>query len=250
MNTSTKNQSNDALHATLPTRRLRTVLVGALTSAALLGACTSSSAPNTTTDTASVATDALLATTDPSSVATDPGADGLVDTAAGGPADSVATTTVAAGNATPAGGAVLPVPSNPITNVATAQTLKIDSVLVENNLDANGKAASDHLEIALSNSGSIDSKGIEVFYVFTDPTTGTTENYYTRLPDDFTVPAGGKRVVHFDDTGVPDHFPVNKFSLYYTSSNALDVSVTVSAKDAAVQTFDLKKDAGGAEAAD
>ena len=89
-----------------------------------------------------------------------------------------------------------------------------------------------------------------MFYTFTDSTAGTTENYYSKLPAEFTVSTGGKRIVHFDDTGAPDHFPVNKFSLYYVSTNAMDVSVTVSAKDAAVQKFDLKKDAGGAEAAD
>ena len=40
---------------------------------------------------------------------------------------------------------------------------------------------------------------------------------------------------------------MNKFSLYYTSKAALDVSVTVSATDAAVQTVTVKKDPGGAE---
>jgi hypothetical protein len=166
------------------------------------------------------------------------------------PADAASVSASAAPDSTAPDSAVLPVPSNPITNTATAQTLKIDSVLVENNLDATGKAASDHLEVALSNTGTTDLGGIELFYTFTDPTTATTEHYYTKLPADFTVPAGGKRIVHFDDTGAPDHFAVNKFSLYYTNTNAMDVSVTVSAKDAAVQKFDLKKDAGGAEAAD
>jgi hypothetical protein len=142
------------------------------------------------------------------------------------------------------------VDANPINNTSTVQSLKIDSVLVENNVDASGATADDHLEIALSNTGATDLGGVEVFYTFTDPTTAVAENYYTKLPSDFTVPAGGKRIVHFDDSGAPDHFPVNKFSLYYTNTNAMDVNVVVSAKGAAVQTATIQKDAGGAEAAD
>ena len=57
----------------------------------------------------------------------------------------------------------------------------------------------------------------------------------------------GTRIAHFDNTGATDHFPVNKFSLYSTSKNAMDVTVIVSAEGAAVQTATVKKDAGGAE---
>ena len=57
-------------------------------------------------------------------------------------------------------------------------------------------------------------------------------------------------MIHFDNTGAPDHFAVNDFSLYATSANALDVTVEVSAADAAVQTASVQKDAGGAETAD
>ena len=45
-------------------------------------------------------------------------------------------------------------------------------------------------------------------------------------------------------------FPVNEFSLYSTDTNALNVTVTVSAADAAIQTITVKKDAGGPETAD
>lgn len=148
-------------------------------------------------------------------------------------------------------GAVLPVTSNPITNTATADGLHIDNVLVENNVDpTTGKDASDHLEIALSNTSTNTLGGIEIFYTFADPKTGVTENYYTALPADFTIPAGGTRTVHFDDTGATDHFPVNKFSLYYTDTNALDVTVTASAQGVKVQTATITKDEGGAEVAD
>jgi len=148
------------------------------------------------------------------------------------------------------GSQVLPVQSNPIKNDATAKTLTIDSVLVENNVNADGSAADDHLEIALSNTGTKTLTGFEVFYTFTDPTANTSESYYAKLPQSFTIPAGETRVAHFDNSGEPDHFPTNKYSLYATSKNALDVSVTVSATGAAVQTTTVKKDPGGDEQAD
>lgn len=154
-------------------------------------------------------------------------------------------TTVAAGN-----GPVLPVTSNPIDNTATAQDLKIDSVLVENNVDASGAAADDHLEIAVTNTGSAELGGFEVFYTFADPTAGTSDSYYTKLPDTFTVAAGASRTIHFDNTGAPDHFPVNEFSIYATSLDALDVTVEVSAHGAAPQTATVQKDAGGEETSD
>ena len=171
-------------------------------------------------------------------------------TGCGGTSSSPAATQGAASPTSSAGGPVLPVADNPITNTSTVQALKIDSVLVENNVDSTGKTASDHVEIALTNTGAAELTAFEVFYSFTDPTTNVTENYYAKLPADFTIPAGGPRTAHFDNTGAPDHFPVNEFSLYYTDTNALNVTVTVSATDAAIQTTTVQKDAGGAEAAD
>jgi len=146
---------------------------------------------------------------------------------------------------------ILPVTDNPITNDSTVDTLSIDSVLVENNEDpATGTAVDDHLEIALTNTGAQTLSNFEVFYTFGDPTTDTTESYYLQLPDTFTIAAGATRVAHFDDTGAADHFPVNKYSLYATSTNALDVTVVVSAEGAAVQTTTVQKDAAGPEEAD
>lgn len=154
------------------------------------------------------------------------------------------------GASTTSAGQVLPVSENPITNTATAETLAIDSVLVENNEDASGTVVDDHLEIALDNSGTVPLTTVEVYYTFNDPKTSETESYYLALPSDFTIPAGGTRVAHFDNTGAADHFPVNEFSLYSTDTNALDVSVVVSADGAAPVTAEVKKDAGGAETAD
>jgi hypothetical protein len=171
---------------------------------------------------------------------------------AGSTTTAAGTATTAAGTATTAaaGGPILPVTSNPITNTATAQDLRIDSVLVENNVDASGAGVADHLEIAVTNTGSTELSGFEVYYTFTDPTAGTSDSYYTKLPDTFTIPAGGSRIIHFDNTGQPDHFPVNEFSIYATSLNALDVTVEVSAQGAAPQTATVQKDAGGEETSD
>lgn len=164
---------------------------------------------------------------------------------------STATTAATAGaGAGSSASVVLPTTDNPINNTATAEGLKIDSVLVENNVDAAGKDTSDHLEILVSNTGAAELSGFEVFYTFTETTTGTAESYYTQLPDTFTVPAGGQRIIHFDNTGSVDHFPVNDFSLYATSAEALDVTVTVSAAGSAPKTMTVQKDAGGEEASD
>jgi len=148
------------------------------------------------------------------------------------------------------GGRILPVTSDPITNTATAQSLSIDSVLVENNVDSAGATTDDHLEIALSNTGTTELGGFEVYYTFDDPTAAISESYYAKLPDAFTIAAGSSRIAHFDNSGALDHFAVNDFSLYKTSANALDVTVGVSATDAAPQAASVMKDAGGAETAD
>lgn len=147
-------------------------------------------------------------------------------------------------------GQVLPVSTNPITNTATAKTLSITQLVVENNVDSAGKAAPDHVEIQLKNAGSTALTGFEVYYTETDATTKASESYFTKLPASFSIPAGGSRTIHFDNSGATDHFPVNKFDLYHTSKNALDIAVEVSATGAAPVTRTVHKAAGGAETAD
>lgn len=202
-----------------PRRRLAAATLAAMTlagSAGLLAACGGS---NTATTAAPTATTA-------------------VDNTNGGSSDQAPTDQV------------LPVDANPITNTATTQAFTIDGVLVENNEDGDGNAVDDHLEITVTNTSSADLAGFEVFYTYDDPTDGLTESYYTQLPANFTVAAGETRVIHFDNTGAPDHFAVNAYSLYYTDTNALDVTIEVSATNAAPQTATVQKDAGGAEVPD
>ncbi len=88
---------------------------------------------------------------------------------------------------------------------------------------------------------------IEIYYKITDRMRGVSEGYYTKL-DRFTIAPGATRVAHFDQTGAKDHYPVNKYSLYYTDKNALVVNITASSPTVKIATFTVKKDAGGAEA--
>ena len=148
----------------------------------------------------------------------------------------------------PGGGQVLPVAKNPISNSSTAAGLTITKVLVENNVSAEtGKAVDDHLEIALKNTNTKPLGKIAIFYTITDKATGTTEGYYTKL-NGLTIEPGKTRIIHFDTTGKTDHYPVNKYSLYYTDKNKLRIDVTVSSPTVKVATFTVNKDAGGAEA--
>jgi hypothetical protein len=162
-------------------------------------------------------------------------------------APSMQTESGSASTPAPSEGPVLPVASNPISNTSTEPGLKIEKVLVEDNVNpATGKDAPDHLEIALRNESDNEMSEFEVYYQITDLTTDAKEGYYSKL-EGFTIPAGGERVVHFDETGEPDHYLDNKFSLYHLSRNAMQFDVTVSATGFAPQTASVKKDAGGDE---
>lgn len=165
------------------------------------------------------------------------------------PASAAPASTRSAAGGVGAGG-VLPVKTNPISNPATAQTLSITKLVVENNVNASGKVAPDHIEVHLSNTGPTALGGFEVYYTETDTVTNASESYYTRLPASFTIPAGVSRAIHFDNSGAPGHFPVNRFDLYHTSKNALQITVEVSANSAAPVTAAVQKSAGGAETAD
>ncbi|MDX6396621.1 MAG: hypothetical protein QOJ43_29 [Gaiellaceae bacterium] len=146
-----------------------------------------------------------------------------------------------------AAGSVLPVAKNPISNPSTAAGLTITKTLVENTVapDTNAVVA-DHLEIALANTSAKPLDQIEIYYSIADRKKGVSEGYYTKL-DGFTIAPGATRVVHFDPTGAKDHYPVNKYSLYYTDKNALVVDVMASAPGVQPATATVKKDAGGPE---
>ncbi|MEZ5079374.1 MAG: hypothetical protein R2878_01665 [Thermoleophilia bacterium] len=170
------------------------------------------------------------------------GAGATTATGSGGSAPAAAATSPAAG------ARVLPVAKNPIVNTSSAPGLEIAKVLVENNVSAQtGKTVSDHLEVSLKNTTTKPLSGLELYYTISDPQTGASEGYFTRLTG-LVIDPGATKTVNFDDTAGADHYPVNKYSLYYTDKNALVVDVTASAPGLKVATFTVKKDAGGAEA--
>jgi hypothetical protein len=135
---------------------------------------------------------------------------------------------------------------NPITETGTTQGFAIGSVLVENNIDAQGADAPDHLELSVTNTTSSDITNFDVYYTITDSTTGQSQSYYRTLPG-FTLQAGETKALHFDNTGQPDHYSVNPNSLYYTDQNALTLEVTLHAAGFAPQTVTVNKDPGGTE---
>lgn len=135
---------------------------------------------------------------------------------------------------------------NPIQETDTQAGLKINSILVENNVNPTGGAAPDHLELQVSNTGTTDLANFEVYYTIKDLTTNDSQAYYRTLPD-FTLSAGQTKTLHFDNTGQPDHFSANPNSMYYTDPNQLQVDVTLHAAGFAPQTASVKKDASDAE---
>ena len=147
-----------------------------------------------------------------------------------------------------AGARVLPVAKNPIVNTSSAPGLVVTKVLVENNVSAQtGKTVSDHLEVSLKNTSAKPLDRLELYYKISDPKTGASEGYFTKLTG-LVIDPGATRTVNFDDTVAADHYPVNKYSLFYTDKNALVIDVTASAPGVKAATFTVKKDAGGAEA--
>ncbi len=135
---------------------------------------------------------------------------------------------------------------NPIKENGTQTDFKIDSILVENNVDATGGGAPDHLELHVTNTGATDLTNFDVYYTITDLTTQESQATYRTLSG-FSLKAGETKALHFDNTGAPDHFSINPNSLYYTNQNQLQVDVTLHAAGFAPQTASVKKDAGDAE---
>lgn len=138
---------------------------------------------------------------------------------------------------------------NPIQESSTTVGFKIDSGIVENNVDAAGKPAPDHLELKVTNTGSSDLSDFDVYYTIKDLVTNDVQSYYRTLPG-FTLKAGETAALHFDNSGQPGHFSVNPNSMYVTSQNKRVFEVTLHAKGFAPQTVKINKDAGGAETAD
>lgn len=140
--------------------------------------------------------------------------------------------------------------ANPLDMTGAPAPFAIKEALVENNYDyAAKKDATDHLELLVTNSGSMDLSGFSIYYSMTDADTGKVEGTFRKL-DGFSVPAGGEARIHFDDGAVAGHFRANPNSIYLTSQAAKAVSVVLKADGFAPVSVDVAKDKGGAEAAD
>lgn len=130
-----------------------------------------------------------------------------------------------------------------------SQGFKI-SAIVENNVDpATGQAAPDHLEITLTNTINKDISNFTVYYSITDLKTNQKEEYSLNL-DNFVLKTGETRIIHIDGENKADHYPVNKYSLYYLSQDQLKFVVDINSQGYKGQETTVNKNAGGAEQPD
>lgn len=137
---------------------------------------------------------------------------------------------------------------DPIKETSVAKGFKIDSVIAENNVDAAGAAAADHLEITVTNtSGSDITNGWDLYYSLTDTVTNVVQSFYMPLPG-FAVKAGQTVHLHVDTSGQPGHFAADPNSAFYKGQNKLAIAVELHATGFAPESATTKKDAAGAEA--
>ncbi|MDW5317578.1 hypothetical protein [Rhizobium sp. PL01] len=146
--------------------------------------------------------------------------------------------------------------SNPIVQTGSPATIRIVSAKVEDNFDPSTKKdVSDHLEIAISNDGKADLKGLKMYLTLTDDTNAKMESIYRDLSG-FTIAAGQTTALHFDLEGVADwaaaqtHFRANENSMLYTTPSPKTLQLQIAANGEAPVSITFKKDAGGAELAD
>ncbi len=139
--------------------------------------------------------------------------------------------------------------TNVIKNTSTVSGLKIESGLVENNIDKDGKTVDDHLELVLKNNSSKDMNNFEAYYTVTDLVDSKKEGYYKILTG-LTLKAGEIKTIHFDSNVGENHFGVNKDGLYFTGKNKMRFDVQISTPNFMIATIQIAKDAGGAELKD
>ena len=135
---------------------------------------------------------------------------------------------------------------NQIKNTATAQGIKISSIIVENNTGVAGTAVSDHLQFTIQNLTGKMLSNFEAYYTVTDVASGKIEGYYKQLTG-FTLPPHGSGTVHFDGQSAPGHYGVNMHGVYGTTVDTLKFHVEVSTPNYAPVHADATKAPGGAE---
>ena len=145
---------------------------------------------------------------------------------------------------------VVPVTANPIHNTSTQPGLSISNAMVENNTDpATGNAVADRLQFSIKNSSSQTMTNLEVYYTMTDATTNKSESYYQKLTGISLAP-GQSTYVFFDNGSGVGHYPENKYSIYRTSTNAVNFTIEVSAPGFQPATAQAHKSPGAGDAKD
>jgi len=135
---------------------------------------------------------------------------------------------------------------NPIQESSTTTGFTIKSILAENNVDAHGSPAPDHLELKIANNTQKDIGNFDIYYTFTDAGGGQAEGYYRTLPG-FTLKSGDSKSLHLDNSGQPDHYSWNPYSLFFHNPNKMDIDVVLHAQGYAPQSASVSKDPIGAE---
>lgn len=134
--------------------------------------------------------------------------------------------------------------SIPADNSTAKMNVTVADARVEDNYRAD-----DHLEITLVNRGSSTVSFTGCYITITDKKSGETERYFVDLGG-YSIGAGKKSTLHFDNGTGAGHFPGNVNGLYRTGADGLifDVSLRSSGfKPLAVQ---VEKAPGTAEIAD
>lgn len=159
--------------------------------------------------------------------------------------------------------------ANPIKETNTALLpVKIKDIRVQDNVNA-----TDHLEIALTNTSKVDLKNFDCYFTEVDTITKAKEGYFVKLIG-FTLEAGATKTLHFDnkngdlsgvitpisqiqtdkisqDNKYKDlHYNGNINSIYGTSKNEVTFTVQIHAKNYAPLKFSAIKAKGTAEVAD
>lgn len=148
---------------------------------------------------------------------------------------------------TGAGSSLLPVTSNPIQNTSTQPGLTIENAMAENNVDpSTNQPIPDRLQVTLKNSSAGSLTGFEIFYTMTDAVSHATESYYLPLRD-LTLAAGATTTVFFDNERGVHHYAENRYSIYRSSKNKVDIAIEVSAQGVAIAKGTAVKGAGTGE---
>lgn len=126
----------------------------------------------------------------------------------------------------------------------TVLPVKVKDTRVEDNVNA-----SDHLEIALANTGNTALNDFDIYYTVTDTVTKKAEGYYLKLTG-FTLEAGATKTIHFDNKQGELHYSANFNGIYGTSKNEVLFQGRIHAIGYAPIEFSTKKAKGTAEVAD